>query len=136
MQPGTSRHRTSLTELARVGFAELGASAALLATFPGSLVLAFAGSADPDQSLRLLDQLRDRAPSELTGLLRDPDTASRLVRVLGASAGLGEFFRRLAMFGGFLGRKGDGQPGWQTIWGGLEKLLLCIRGAQAMSKCG
>jgi hypothetical protein len=50
---------------------------------------------------------------------------------------VGEFFRRLAMFGGFLGRKGDGQPGWQTIWGGLEKLLLCIRGAQAMSKkCG
>ncbi|HEY9498699.1 MAG TPA: bifunctional [glutamine synthetase] adenylyltransferase/[glutamine synthetase]-adenylyl-L-tyrosine phosphorylase [Terrimesophilobacter sp.] len=94
MQPGTSRHRTSLTELARVGFAELGASAALLATFPDSLVPAFAGSADPDQSLRLLDQLRDRAPSELTGLLRDPDTASRLVRVLGASAGLGEFFRR------------------------------------------
>ena len=94
MQPGTSRHRTSLTELARVGFAELGASAALLATFPDSLVPAFAGSADPDQSLRLLDQLRDRAPSELTGLLRDPDAASRLVRVLGASAGLGEFFRR------------------------------------------
>lgn len=50
---------------------------------------------------------------------------------------VGEFFRRLAMFGGFLGRKNDGQPGWQTIWGGLEKLLLCIRGAQAMSKkCG
>jgi hypothetical protein len=50
---------------------------------------------------------------------------------------VGEFFRRLAMFGGFLGRKGDGQPGWQTIWGGLEKLLLCVRGAQAMStKCG
>lgn len=50
---------------------------------------------------------------------------------------VGEFLRRLAMFGGFLGRKSDGQPGWQTIWGGLEKLLLCIRGAQAMSKqCG
>jgi hypothetical protein len=50
---------------------------------------------------------------------------------------VGEFFRRLAMFGGFLGRKSDGQPGWQTIWGGLEKLLLCIRGTQAISKkCG
>jgi hypothetical protein len=48
-----------------------------------------------------------------------------------------EFFRRLAMFGGFLGRKSDGEPGWQTIWGGLEKLLLCVRGAQAISKkCG
>jgi hypothetical protein len=48
-----------------------------------------------------------------------------------------EFFRGLAMFGGFLGRKSDGEPGWQTIWSGLESLLLCVRGTQAMSKkCG
>ena len=48
-----------------------------------------------------------------------------------------EFFRGLAMFGGFLGRKSDGEPGWQSIWSGLENLLLCVRGAQAMSKkCG
>lgn len=48
-----------------------------------------------------------------------------------------EFFRALAQLGGFLGRKGDGEPGWQTIWSGLEKLLLCIRGAQALGgKCG
>lgn len=50
---------------------------------------------------------------------------------------VGEFFRSLAMLGGFLGRKGDGQPGWITIWRGLEKLILCIRGAEAMhTKCG
>jgi hypothetical protein len=48
-----------------------------------------------------------------------------------------EFFRGLAMFGGFLGRKGDGEPGWQTIWAGLDKLLLCVRGAETMAKkCG
>lgn len=48
-----------------------------------------------------------------------------------------EFFRSLAMLGGFLGRKSDGQPGWITIWRGLDKLLLCIRGADAMrGKCG
>lgn len=50
---------------------------------------------------------------------------------------VGEFFRSLAMLGGFLGRKSDGQPGWITIWRGLEKLILCIRGADAMyKKCG
>jgi len=43
-----------------------------------------------------------------------------------------DFFRNLAALGGFLGRKGDGEPGWQTIWGGLETLLLCLRGAQAL----
>jgi hypothetical protein len=48
-----------------------------------------------------------------------------------------EFFRGLAQLGGFLGRKGDGEPGWQTIWGGLEKLLLCLRGADLLAKkCG
>lgn len=48
-----------------------------------------------------------------------------------------DFFRGLAQLGGFLGRKGDGEPGWQTIWGGLEKLLLCLRGAEALAKkCG
>ena len=50
---------------------------------------------------------------------------------------VGEFFRSLAMLGGFLGRKHDGQPGWITIWRGFEKLILCIRGADAMyNKCG
>ena len=48
-----------------------------------------------------------------------------------------EFFRSLAGLGGFLGRKGDGEPGWQTIWSGLETLLLCLRGAEAIGKkCG
>lgn len=47
-----------------------------------------------------------------------------------------DFFRALAQLGGFLGRRGDGEPGWQTIWGGLEKLLLCLRGAEVLSRCG
>ena len=48
-----------------------------------------------------------------------------------------DFFRGLAQLGGFLGRKGDGEPGWQTVWGGLEKLLLCLRGAELFAKqCG
>jgi hypothetical protein len=48
-----------------------------------------------------------------------------------------DFFRSLASLGGFLGRKGDGEPGWQTIWHGLETLLLCLRGARSLRKrCG
>jgi hypothetical protein len=42
-----------------------------------------------------------------------------------------DFFRHLAGLGGFLMRKGDGEPGWITIWHGLTKLLLCLRGARA-----
>ena len=33
-----------------------------------------------------------------------------------------EFFRELAKLGGFLARKSDGEPGWQTIWRGFRKL--------------
>ena len=48
-----------------------------------------------------------------------------------------DFFRGLAGLGGFLGRKSDGEPGWQTVWNGLETLLQCIRGAEALGvKCG
>ena len=44
-----------------------------------------------------------------------------------------EFFRAVARLGGFLGRKGDGEPGWQTIWRGWEKLALMLRGAEAFA---
>lgn len=48
-----------------------------------------------------------------------------------------DFLRALAGLGGFLGRTGDGEPGWQTIWRGLDTLLLCLRGADAMQdNCG
>lgn len=38
------------------------------------------------------------------------------------------FFRELAKLGGFLGRKGDGEPGWQTIWHGYQKLNALLEG--------
>lgn len=39
-----------------------------------------------------------------------------------------EFFRGLAKLGGFLARKHDGEPGWQSIWSGYEKLHARIEG--------
>jgi hypothetical protein len=48
-----------------------------------------------------------------------------------------EFLRAVAGLGGHLGRKGDGEPGWITIWRGFEKLMLLARGADAQrKKCG
>ena len=35
---------------------------------------------------------------------------------------LREAIRRVAGLGGFLGRKGDGEPGTQTLWRGLQRL--------------
>jgi hypothetical protein len=42
----------------------------------------------------------------------------------------GVFWRELAKLGGFLGRTGDGDPGWMTLWRGWEKLALLVRGAE------
>jgi hypothetical protein len=40
---------------------------------------------------------------------------------------ISQFVRGLAMLGGFLGRKGDGDPGWITIWRGVKELMLIIK---------
>lgn len=88
-----SRNQTTLTELARLGFAELGESGARLAELgEPALVPLFAAAADPDQALRLLVSLRASAPVEMAKL--DEDATARLIRVLGASSGLGQFFER------------------------------------------
>jgi len=39
-----------------------------------------------------------------------------------------EALRAIAVMGGFMGRKGDGNPGWRTLWAGFEKLLMAERG--------
>jgi hypothetical protein len=64
-------------------------------------------------------------------------------RKLRSSARLtvGEFYREMAKLGGFIGRKGDGEPGWITIWRGWEKLHMLVRGSELAAqferkKCG
>jgi hypothetical protein len=42
---------------------------------------------------------------------------------------LGEAVRRIAQLGGFIGRKGDGDPGVQTLWRGLTRLQDIVLGA-------
>lgn len=43
------------------------------------------------------------------------------------------FWRRVARLGGFLGRKGDGDPGWRTLWWGWRYLSDLTEGARLMS---
>lgn len=38
------------------------------------------------------------------------------------------FFREIAKLGGFLVRKGDGEPGWQTVWRGYQKMQSLLVG--------
>jgi glutamate-ammonia-ligase adenylyltransferase len=88
----THRQQTTLTELAKLGFTELGDADALVKGLAGDLVPHFAYAADADQALRLLGELRERAGKQLDKILAKPDAAGRLIRILGASRGLAEFF--------------------------------------------
>ena len=88
------RLQTTLTDLARLGFTELGSTRELLEAFPEELVPLFAHAADADQALLLLGQLRETAPTELARVLASDIAARSLVRILGASVGLAEFFLR------------------------------------------
>jgi glutamate-ammonia-ligase adenylyltransferase len=89
-----SRSTTTLTELARIGFSDLGGSHELLQSYPASVIAHFANAANPDQALNILGSLRESAPAELEHILSDDPAAARLISVLGASTGLGEFFLR------------------------------------------
>ncbi|MDJ0335277.1 bifunctional [glutamine synthetase] adenylyltransferase/[glutamine synthetase]-adenylyl-L-tyrosine phosphorylase [Salinibacterium sp. G-O1] len=89
------RSQVTLTELARLGFAELAsASRGLDELDMPALVPHFASAADPDQALRAVLALRDNSPAEAQAVLDDTDAAGRLIQILGASTGLGDFFVR------------------------------------------
>jgi hypothetical protein len=45
---------------------------------------------------------------------------------------LNEVLRLIAGFRGFLARKGDGEPGVQTIWKGLRKIRIAAEALRAM----
>ena len=93
------RSSTGLSDLARLGFAELGTSRALLdelrerAPALDAVTASFADAPDPDSALRDLRSLLDRDEARVVGLL-EGGAGPRLLRVLGASSGLGEFLVR------------------------------------------
>ncbi len=89
-----TRTTTTLTELARFGFADLGGASDALASLPSSVAQLFAVAADPDQALRFVGVLREAAPDAVSGILQDPADSQRLLRVLGASEGMAGFLVR------------------------------------------
>lgn len=49
---------------------------------------------------------------------------------------LQQYWHKVASLGGFIGRKSDGEPGWQTLWRGLLRLFDMISGAELIKNCG
>jgi hypothetical protein len=93
-------------------------------------------------ALRLLEtKLHARAfPNEP---VRPGQFAPELIRLLAAKLGrpVGDWTQRtvwrgIARCGGFLNRKGDGEPGWTTIWRGWRTLLIMTEGIVLYRKKG
>lgn len=84
-----------------------------------------------------LMRLGRTCPDLPASLMFDPDEI-RAAYVLtnkplpAAPPGLNEVVRRVAMLGGFLARKGDGEPGVKTIWIGLQRIMDFAAGVQFM----
>src|SRR5690554_3524490 len=94
-----SRSSSSLSALARLGFASLTRASGLLdqlRRYPRAeaLVPLFAETANPDQAAELLMELLRECAPQVEPLLEDEASARSLLRILGASRGLAEFLQR------------------------------------------
>jgi Transposase Tn5 dimerisation domain/Transposase DNA-binding len=73
-------------------------------------------------------------------LFFDPDEiqAAYLLRdkVPPAKPRLNDVVRQIACLGGFLARKGDGEPGVKTIWLGLKDVHVAVKTMQALRRSG
>jgi len=86
-------------------------------------------------ALRLL-KLRDVArntPKILAREVIDPLKVNLLIKYRGLKNNditMYEYYREVAKIGGFIGRKSDGEPGWQTLWNGEMELTQLYIGAK------
>ena len=93
--------------------------------------------------LRQLRTIARTAPETPATQVVEPEFVETVVRFRGGSPKpitADQFWRAVAGLGGFLGRKGDGDPGWQTLWRGGQRLQDLCWGRHHASvpsnKCG
>jgi len=87
-----------------------------------------------------LSQLREvaRLRPELLAKAALPPELVQLVAALAnlpvESLTVGRFWREVARLGGYLGRRGDGPPGWKTLWRGWLYVQTLLEGVQLSSQ--
>jgi hypothetical protein len=90
---------------------------------------------------------QDHAQSPQADQAEDPAMLRALmptqwIRVVAKLAGVGDcslltprqFWRCIAQRGGWLGRKHDGPPGWQTVWRGWHKVAALVEGSLLLAE--
>ena len=80
------------------------------------------GRTHPDQEARALFTETEWKGAYILAKKAIPKTAPSIREVV----------RQIAMLGGFLGRKGDGEPGVKTLWLGMQRLRDFVEGMEHM----
>jgi hypothetical protein len=78
-----------------------------------------------------LRQVARACPEEPAERVAEPAEIELVQQTLGVKVEpwtIRQFVRGVAMLGGFLGRKCDGEPGWKTLWRGYKRLQTMLEG--------
>lgn len=81
------------------------------------------------QLRRALDTAPE-APAEQAGTAAEVGVVARVSGREASSLTVRGFVVEVAKLGGFLGRRGDGPPGWQTLWRGYQRLQDLVWGQE------
>lgn len=90
-------------------------------------------------NIRGMAKVRPDAPATDTAPPMHVEVLSRLRGIPREELTCRRFWREVARLGGFLARKSDGEPGWQTLWLGWTKLDAMASGANLFGQrdaCG
>jgi hypothetical protein len=84
-------------------------------------------------AVRLLElrEIARRCPTRLAGDVLPPECVAlvaRLAELPAEALTVEQFWRGVAMQGGYLGRRRDGPPGWQTLWRGWLYIQTLLEG--------
>ena len=80
--------------------------------------------------LRCAAQAQPEAPAEQVATPAEIGLVRRVSGHQGRGFSVRDFVRGVARLGGFLGRKGDGEPGVRTLWRGYQRLQDMLLGYQ------
>ncbi|MET4637150.1 bifunctional [glutamine synthetase] adenylyltransferase/[glutamine synthetase]-adenylyl-L-tyrosine phosphorylase [Mycetocola sp. 2940] len=134
------RDQATLTELARLGFAALSEVRAQLDELGEAVPVdldevlpLFAKAADPDQALRGLLGLARNHPDAVAGVFGVPERRLPLIRILGASVGLADFFARHPAELAALGEWDGGLPSRREL---VESLLESVGATDGFAAYG
>jgi hypothetical protein len=80
--------------------------------------------------LRYARDERPEAAAETVATPAEIDLVAKATKSPGPAMTVQEFVDRVARLGGYLGRTGDGPPGWQSLWRGYQRLTDLLLGQE------